>query len=98
MNLAPPDHSSPSTRFRLTPFLISTLITALVAHLIIFAPLPISLRAWAVLLLTGFLPGLLLVEWLVGSRAEAPLDLWERILYSLGAGAGIIVVTMLLLS
>lgn len=85
-------------RFQPTPLLISILIAAALAHALLVAPLPLVVRTWAVLVLTGLLPGLLLVEWLVGSRAESPLDFWERALYSIGAGAGIIVITMLLLS
>lgn len=96
MNLASP------ARLSRLPLLIPVLITALVAHALILAPLPLIVRAWAVLVLTGLLPGLLLVEWLVGGRSDeqgrVPLDLWERTLYSMGAGASIIVITLLLLA
>jgi 4-amino-4-deoxy-L-arabinose transferase-like glycosyltransferase len=78
--------------------LVALILTALIAHALILAPLPLLLRAIATLILTGFLPGLLLVEWLVGDRPASRLDLWERVLYSIGAGASIIVITMLLLS
>ena len=78
--------------------LVGGFLAAAVAHVVIFAPLPLPLRAGAALILTGLLPGLLLVEALVGSRDDAPLDFWERALYSVGAGAALIVVTMLLLS
>ena len=97
MNLA-----SPARQSRFSPLLIPALITAIIAHVMIFAPLPLIARSGAVLVLTGLLPGLLLVEWLVGNHNDAsddvPLDLWERTLYSVGAGASIIVVIMLLLS
>lgn len=74
------------------------LLLALVAHAVILAPSPILLGGLAALLLTGVLPGYLLVEWLVGGVREAPLDRWERALYTAGAGASIIVMVMLLLS
>ena len=49
------------------------------------------------LLLAGLLPGLLLVEAVVG-RSDAPPSLWERALYSVAAGYGVMVVVMLGLS
>ena len=78
--------------------LVPVLLAALIAHAFILAPLPLIWRAGAALVLTGLLPGLLLVEWLVGDRAESPLDAWEKTLYSIGAGTSVLVVTMLLLS
>lgn len=81
-----------------SPLVLPVLLVALVAHALIFMPLPLLVRAAAALALTGLLPGMLLVEWLVGGRTGAPLDHWERTLYSIGAGASIIVITMLLLS
>jgi hypothetical protein len=98
MNLAQPVQSPQLRRPQRSPLLIAVLVTAVIAHALIVAPLPLLLRTGAVLILTGLLPGLLLVEWLVGGRADSPLDIWERTLYSIGAGTGIIVVTMLLLS
>ncbi|MCC6455241.1 MAG: glycosyltransferase family 39 protein [Caldilineaceae bacterium] len=98
MNLSRIDLAQSLRRPQFAPLLLPVLATALVAHALIFAPLPLSWRAGAALILTGLLPGLLLVEWLVGSRAEAPLDAWERTLYSVGAGTSILVVGMLLLS
>src|SRR5687768_9352851 len=89
---------SPQLTPQLIVKLLIVLLVALLAHGLILLPLPLPWRAGATLLLTGLLPGLLLVELLVGSRADAPLELWERILYSIGAGACIIVVAMLLLS
>ncbi len=78
--------------------LVPVLLAALIAHAFILAPLPLIWRAGAALVLTGLLPGLLLVEWLVGDRAESPLDAWEKTLYSIGAGTSVLAVTMLLLS
>lgn len=49
------------------------------------------------LLLAGLLPGLLLVEAVLG-RCDAPPGPWERMVYSVAAGFGVIVVTMLGLS
>lgn len=90
---------------RLNPLIVPTFIIAVVAHAVIFAPLPLVVRAAAVLVLTGILPALLLVEWLVGNgsrRADeaerAPLDLWERTLYTIGAVPAVIIITMMLLS
>ncbi|MBP8293708.1 MAG: glycosyltransferase family 39 protein, partial [Caldilineaceae bacterium] len=77
--------------------LILTLSLAAGANLLLLAPLPHELRAILVLLLAGFLPGWLLVEALTG-RSASPPDLWERILYSAGAGFTFIVITTLLLS
>jgi hypothetical protein len=77
--------------------LILTLALAAGANLLLLAPLPHELQALLVLLLTGFLPGWLLVEALTG-RSASPPDLWERILYSAGAGFTFIVITTLLLS
>ena len=91
----------PSTRTtarRLTPLSMIILLTiALLAHLVIFVDLPLLYRTVAVLALTGLLPGILLVEWLVG-RSTAPPTAGEHLLYSIGAGYAIIVVVMLLLS
>ena len=70
---------------------------ALLAHLAIFGPLPLSWQAGAVLILTGLLPGLLFVEWLLGGRAGCLPEPWERSLYVLGAGYAIMVVVMLAL-
>ena len=74
------------------------LLLALIAHAVLLAPSPILLGGLAALLLTGVLPGYLLVEWLVGGNRHGPLDAWERSLYTAGAGACLIVMVMLLLS
>ncbi|RIK53082.1 MAG: hypothetical protein DCC57_08895, partial [Chloroflexi bacterium] len=75
---------------------------ALAAHGLLWPALPLAVplivQSATALLITGLLPGWLLVEWLVGGRAAAPLGLGERSVYSLGAGASVTVVGMLLLS
>ena len=81
-----------------TGFSAWALAAAAVLHGVVFAPLPLVVRGLAALLLTGLIPGGLLVEWLVGGREDALLDAWERGLYSVGAGVSVIVVTMLALS
>ncbi len=78
--------------------MLIALVASILAHIAIFAPLPLPIQTVAAWFLTGLLPGLLLVEALVGGRADAPLDRWERLLYSVGAGAAVTIVTMLLLS
>ena len=78
------------------------ILAAVILHGVVPAPLPLVVRGPAALLLTGAIPGALLVEWLVGAPrghpADAPLDAWERGLYSMGAGVSVIIVTMLALS
>ena len=74
-----------------------SLLLAVVAHLFIWVGQPLYLAASAVLVLTGFLPGLLLVELLV-VRSVAPPTLVERLLYAIGCGYGIMVLVMLLVS
>jgi hypothetical protein len=75
-------------------FLLVLLFCAIIAHLILFTHLPLVVQAVAVLVLTGLLPGALLVEWLVG-QSEAPPPLGERMLYSIGAGYAIMMLVML---
>lgn len=70
---------------------------ALLGHLLLLADLPLLLQAVAVLLLTGWLPGYLLVAWLVGQSDDPPTPA-EAILYAIGAGYGVMVMVMLLLS
>ncbi len=67
------------------------------AHLALFAPLPIFLQSVAALTLTILLPGFFLVEALVGHGA-APPGPWERSLYVIGAGFGLLVIVMLAVS
>ena len=71
---------------------------AAAAHVALVLPLPLLWRSGAAWLLTGFIPGALLVERLVGGKPEAAPDPWERFLYSMGAGAALSVLTMLALS
>jgi hypothetical protein len=77
--------------------LLIILAVALGAHLLLLVPQPLLLPATAVLILTGLLPGSLLVELLVG-RSTAPPDRWERILYSIASGYAIMTLVMLLVS
>src|SRR5687768_2738999 len=73
------------------------LLVAVVANLLILSPVPLLLKTCALLLLTGLLPGALLIEMLIG-RSEAPPQLAERILYSIGAGYSSMVLIMLAIS
>lgn len=69
MNLAQPQHL-PHLVPQRSPLLLPVLVTAVIAHALILVPLPLLLRAGATLVLAGLLPGLLLVEWLVGGRGD----------------------------
>ncbi len=73
---------------------IAILISAVLAQLVLWLPLPLVAKSVAVLLFTGFLPGLLLVELWVG-QSEAPPALGERLLYALAIGYGCMVIVML---
>lgn len=75
----------------------SVVAIALVLHSLLFVELPLGVQTVVILLLTGLLPGALLVEWLVG-HSESPPEPWERMLYSVAAGYSIIVLTMLAVS
>ena len=55
--------------------------------------LPHMIQALAVYVLAGLLPGLLLVDALVGQSEAAPTP-WERILYAIGAGYAVMVMVM----
>lgn len=79
---------------RQVPLLGIVLGLAAIAHLVILSDLPIAWRSVAALVLTGALPGVLLVEWLVG-RSDAPLETGERALYSVAAGYAVMVLVML---
>ena len=85
---------------RLQPYrsLIIVAGLALLAHVAIFVNLPLSWQSAAVLLLTGFLPGLLFVDWLLGGHARPLPEPWERSLYAVAAGYGVMVTVLLLLS
>lgn len=70
---------------------------AVAANVIILTDLPLLLQCIASLFLTCLLPGALLTEVLVG-RSDSPPHLWERVLYSIGAGYSCLVLTALVLS
>lgn len=76
---------------------IVVFVLAITANLILLSGAPLPLQAGAVLVLTWALPGLLLVEVLIG-RSAAPPEPWERSLYVAGAGYGAMLLTMLALS
>lgn len=65
----------------------------LLAHVVLLSDFPLLWQAVAALLLAGWLPGMLLVEWLLGKGTR-----WERALYSIGASYTIMVVVMLFVS
>jgi len=67
---------------------------AIIAHAILLIDLPLIIQALAVLILAGLLPGLLVVELLIG-QSPAPPSLGERLLYAVGAGYAVIVLVML---
>jgi hypothetical protein len=83
-----------SPRFRL-PLLV--FVGALVAHGVLLAEFPLLWRTVAVLVLAGLLPGLLIVELLVG-RSSAPPEPGEFLLYAVGVGYAVLIVGFLLLS
>ncbi len=74
------------------------LAVAIGAHLFVFAPLPFVWRAVAVLALTGFIPGWLFVDALLGGPGRRMPEPWERTLYAIGAGYAIAVTVPLVLS
>jgi hypothetical protein len=73
------------------------LVAALLLHVILLVDLPILLQGVAALLLTGLLPGLFLVDLLLG-RSDSPPSRGEFGLYAIAAGYALIIVIMLLLS
>ena len=84
--------------FRHKPVLPAVAGAALLANIALFLELPLTWQAAAVLVLAGLLPGILFVEWLLGGSRRALPEPWERSLYAVGAGFGIMVVVLLLLS
>jgi hypothetical protein len=68
----------------------------LLAHIVLFSPLPLGLRTWALFLILGFVPGYFLVDWLVGE--DRALALLDRLIYAIGAGFALWVWVSLLLS
>lgn len=68
------------------------------AHIALLAPLPILAQSIAALVLAGLVPGLLLVEAVIGRAGDAAPGPWERAVYSIAAGIGVMVLAMLLVS
>lgn len=75
-------------------FVGAILVAAFVAHVALFAPAPLLLQTAAVLVLVTLLPGILLVESLVG-RTPHPPERGEYLLYAVGAGVSILILLML---
>jgi hypothetical protein len=63
---------------------------ATLAHVVLFSALPLSWRTVAALCIAGFIPGVLLVEWLLGQYDDT-LAVDEHLLYAIGAGYAILV-------
>ncbi|MBE2237258.1 MAG: glycosyltransferase family 39 protein, partial [Caldilineaceae bacterium] len=78
-------------------WILGALGVGVLAHGLLLAPLPLLGQALAALVIAGFLPGLLLVEALVGQSASRP-DGFERVLYSAATAYTVMVVVMLLVS
>lgn len=78
-------------------YLLIFVAVAAVAHIALFVSLPYALQAMAALVIAGFLPGILLVEAIVG-QSSSPPDWWERVVYSVAAAYVVMVGGMLLLS
>ncbi|MCC6454927.1 MAG: glycosyltransferase family 39 protein [Caldilineaceae bacterium] len=74
-----------------------SLVVLAICNLLLLTPVPNVLHSWAAVGLAILLPGLLLVNLLVGQRAEAP-GLGEYLAYGVGAGLGLLVLLMLALS
>ncbi len=73
-----------------------SLLTALVAHLLLWLNAPAIVQAGAILVLTSVLPGLLLVR--LWTAADPQLDRPSYWLYSLGSGYAVAILLTLLLS
>ncbi len=84
-------------RLNLRWTIIIAIIAALVAHSLLFLPANYVVHSLAMLVLCAFLPGVLLVELIVG-RSDAPPQILERLVLSVGMGYAALVVGMLLLS
>ena len=78
------------------PFLI-VIGLAIVIHIILLSNVNLVLKTISALVLTGVLPGFLLVELLVG-KSKSPPDLWEKCIYIAGTSLSFIVTIMLLIS
>lgn len=73
------------------------LALAALAHLLLFLDLPLIIGGAAALTLAALLPGILLVELMIGRPFRRPSPL-EHVLYCVGAGYSIMVVVMLVVS
>lgn len=78
-------------------FLFGSWAAAVLLHLFLLPFVPLLWQSGAVLILTGLLPGSLLVQLLLGQSA-APPPLAERLLYTVGIGYSWMVIGMLVLS
>ncbi|MFO7634247.1 MAG: hypothetical protein R6W76_16990, partial [Caldilinea sp.] len=52
-------------------WILGALIAGVLAHVVLFAPMPLLAQALAVMVIAGFLPGALLIEALVGQSVSA---------------------------
>lgn len=77
--------------------LVATLGLLLLCDLLLLTPTANILQSWAALGLAVLLPGALLMQALIGYRADAP-ELGMRLVYSIGLGCGLAVLTLLGLS
>jgi len=73
------------------------LAIAVIAHLTLFSPMPLMLRAIAALTIAGGIPGYLWVEVWVG-RQPAPPRGWERWVFVTGSAYSVMILVMLALS
>lgn len=79
------------------PSLAATVAFAVLLHALLLLDLPLIVQTVAALLLAGWLPGLLLIEWLLGRRTVS-LEHWARHLYAIAAGYSVMTLVMLALS
>lgn len=84
-------------RSRLWLHVIATVGAVLLCDLLLLTPVSNSVQSWAALGLAALLPGALLAEGLLGRDREA-LDWGEWLVYSVGLGYGLLVLTLLGLS
>ena len=77
--------------------LASTPAALVLCDLLLLLPAPDPLQSWAALGLAALLPGALLTALLLGNHADR-LSLGERVVYSVGLGYGVLVLTLLGLS
>ncbi|MFN2200146.1 MAG: ArnT family glycosyltransferase [Caldilineaceae bacterium] len=94
--------SGGTARLHPAHLVVATLLTAIAAHLVLFAFSPggdtaYLLQSLAVFALCALLPGILLVDVIVG-RTGAPPTVLERVVLSLGMGYAALATVLLLLS